>query len=167
MKNSQKSIRPWVLLLLLHVVLLLLLVPSCHAQQQSFTIGGYLPDYRSYINVNATAPHLTDLILFSIQPHARGMIGGCCLDASHYQLGRDAKAAAAEAAQAHHHGTSNTNTNTNTNFRLWVTIGGGGRSDSFKIIAADPKKRDRLIQSMVRLWYVTTFSSHRRRLGQS
>jgi hypothetical protein len=132
MMRSQRS-RPWILLL----VLLLHFVTSCHAQ---FTIGGYLPDYRSYINVNATAPHLTDLILFSIQPHYRGMVGGCCLDTSHYQLGRDAKAA---------HGGGN---DTNTNFRLWVTIGGGGRSDSFKTIAADPEKRNRLIQSMVRLW---------------
>ena len=72
------------------LVVLLLVFLALHAggQGQEFVVGGYLPDYRAYINVNATAPFLTDLILFSIQPSG----DGCCLDENHYRLAREAQA---------------------------------------------------------------------------
>jgi hypothetical protein len=101
-------------------------------QGQQGVVAGYLPDYRSYINVNATAPHLTDLILFSIQPNSRGMIGGCCLDSQHYELGRQARSLS-------------------PSLKLWVTIGGGGRSEAIPSIVQDPQKRSLLIQGMLRL----------------
>ena len=130
--------KSWLILLIL-TLQLFSFSSVTNAQQQRRTqlaIGGYLPDYRSYINVNATAAHLTDLILFSIQPHSRGMVGGCCLDASHYQLGRQAKSSVQN----------------NHILRLWVTVGGGGRSATFIGIAADPDKRKRLIQGLIQLW---------------
>jgi hypothetical protein len=120
-------------------LLLALLVSSVHRgtlaqeeEKQQGIVAGYLPDYRSYIDVNATAPHLTDLILFSIQPHSRGMIGGCCLESKHYELGRQAKALL-------------------PSLKIWVTIGGGGRSEAIPVIVQDPDKRSRLIKGMVRL----------------
>lgn len=111
---------------------------GCHGQQkeESFALGGYLPDYRvGNFDANASAPFLTDLMLFSIQPHSRGMVGGCCLDSSHFEKAREAKAL-------------------NNDMRLWVTVGGGGRSDAFPEIAANEIKTKRLVDSMIRLWYV-------------
>lgn len=68
------------------VVLLLLGLQA--GQGREFVVGGYLPDYRAYINVNATAPFLTDLILFSVKPSG----DGCCLGENHYRLAREAQA---------------------------------------------------------------------------
>jgi hypothetical protein len=95
-------------------------------------IAAYLPDYRAAYNVNASAPHLTDLILFSIQPHSRGMIGGCCLQPKHFQLGRNVR-------------------EHNSELRVWVTIGGAGRADAIPAITADAIKRKRLIDAILRL----------------
>jgi hypothetical protein len=122
-------------------MLLLLLVcffsvPPC-AEAQSTVVAGYLPDHRFGINVNATASHLTDLILFSVEPHSRGMVGGCCLDNEHYEAARQAKAYAAENGK---------------HLNLWVTLGGLGRHSAFLGIADDSVKRKRLIQGMIRLW---------------
>jgi hypothetical protein len=122
-------------------MLLLLLVcffsaPPC-AEAQSTVVAGYLPDYRFAINVNETASHLTDLILFSVQPHSRGMVGGCCLDNEKYEVARQAKAYRAE---------------NGNDLNLWVTVGGAGRTDAFSGIAEDSAKRKRLIQGMIRLW---------------
>lgn len=108
---------------------------SSNCMAQELGVGAYLPDYRAAYNVNASAPHLTDLILFSIQPHSRGMIGGCCLQPHHYQLGRDGR-------------------QHNSNLRVWVTIGGAGRSDALASILADATKSKRLIDGSIRLWYV-------------
>jgi hypothetical protein len=102
---------------------------------QPLVVAGYLPDYRSTsTNINASAPYLTDLLLFSIQPHSRGMIGGCCLNPSHYEIARQAK--------KYH----------NPKMKLWVTVGGMGRNDSFRAVAADPKRRTKFIQALIRLW---------------
>ena len=106
-------------------------------------IGAYLPDYRisnNNYNINASVPHLTDLILFSIQPNSKGMIISdgsssccCCLQKEHYQIGIRAR---------EYH---------NPNLKLWVTIGGAGRSDEFSSIVANPKSRKRLVGNMVKL----------------
>lgn len=59
----------------------------------NMVVSAYLPDYRvAGVNLNASAPFLTDLVLFSIQPHARGFVSGCCLDESHYAKAREARA---------------------------------------------------------------------------
>jgi GH18 family chitinase len=101
--------------------------------ENTFRIAAYLPDYRFYINVNATAPFLTDLILFSIEPS----LNGCCLSQEKYQIARHAQ----DYKQEHQ----------NKRLRLWVTVGGGGRSDGFAGIAFDETKRDRFINEMVTL----------------
>lgn len=84
-----------------------------------FVVAGYLPDYRFYINVNATARFLTDLILFSVDPRPSqaNVLDGCCLAAHHYETARQARAF----KQATANGT----------LTLWLTVGGGGRSEFF------------------------------------
>jgi hypothetical protein len=101
-------------------------------QQNHGIVAGYLPDYRSYINLNATASHLTDLILFSLQPHPRGTVDGCCLNSDHYAMGRQAKSLS-------------------PSLNLWVTIGGAGRSDAIPTIVQAPIKRNQLIEGVLRL----------------
>ena len=92
------------MIVLMQVWVLMFLTAVSRAQE--LAVSGYLPEYRSYIDVNATAPYLTDLVLFSLKPHSRGMIGGCCLDPSHYEKARQAKEY------------------TGGKLRLWVSIGG-------------------------------------------
>jgi GH18 family chitinase len=82
-----------------------------------FSIGGYLPDYRFYINVNDTATKISDLILFSLQPSKNGVDLPCCLDRHHFDIARQAVA---------HKRKMNEGA-----LRLWITVGGGGRSTEF------------------------------------
>ena len=89
-----------------------------------FSIGGYLPDYRFYIDANATAAKLSDLILFSLQPNKNGVDFPCCFDNHHYEIAR--KAATYKQEQ------------NGRNLRLWITIGGGGRSGEF-LLATESK----------------------------
>lgn len=107
-----------------------------NAQANSFSIGAYLPDYRFYINVNATMPFLTDLVLFSLQPTTT--LDGCCLNNDHYRIARQAQSYKRE------HGYGE--------LRLWVAVGGGGRSDGFATIASDLEKRTQLIDQLISLW---------------
>ena len=115
---------------------------SCivHLKQTSAkgVVAAYFPEYRAYINVNNTAPYLTDLLLFSLVPNSRGMLGGCCLEDYHFKQAREARAFK--------------QSQTGQKLKLWVTLGGAGRADSFKSVAADPKRRTRLIDALKRLW---------------
>lgn len=82
------------------------------ASSSSIIIGGYLPDYRDYVDVNSTAVYLTDMMLFSLTPSTilqeysdppkigedetrdgdrRGGGGGCCLSSRHYDTMRRAR----------------------------------------------------------------------------
>ena len=102
-----------------------------------FIVAGYLPEYRSYINVNNTAILLTDLILFSLEPNTLGAFGGCCLDDSHYKIAREAR--------AHKKHFSN------VPLRLWISVGGAGRSAAFNHIASDARTRSNFIKNLIDL----------------
>jgi hypothetical protein len=112
----------------------------------NFTLAAYLPDYRivSYVeqqllhNFTVSPPLLTDLILFSLQPHSKGFLGGCCLQPDHFKL-----------AQRYREQLYTTN---EKRLRLWVTVGGSGRSYAFSQIFGDEKLRKRLVQSAINLW---------------
>ena len=111
--------------------------------KDSFVIGGYLPDYRTYINTNATATHLTDLMLFSLTPesvmkqHTRG---GCCLSSDHYDKVRQARSFKNELQQS-------------KQIRLLLTVGGGGRSDGFgEIVTGSSETQHQFIKKLVQLW---------------
>lgn len=70
-----------------------LLGRSVVSAEDNFVVAGYLPDYRFYINLNATAPHMTDLILFSLEPSTSlSLKRSCCLGSDHYQKAREAQA---------------------------------------------------------------------------
>ena len=119
-----------------------------------FEIAGYLPEYRFYINVNNTAPYLTDLIAFSVMPSVDGDNNGasgnnyftakssCCLEPHHYQQIRDARIFKGE------------NDPGSSNLRLWVTLGGAGRCDTFKAIIGSPgsSKQRQLVSNLIDVW---------------
>lgn len=48
------------------IILLQFFVACSYATTEEFIVAGYLPDYRSYINMNVTSLHLTDVMLFSL-----------------------------------------------------------------------------------------------------
>lgn len=126
------------------IILLLSWIGSSNCNDD-FIIAGYLPGYRSYINVNNTARLLTDLILFSIEPNNLGELeGGCCLEESHYQLARDARA---HKKEHYYYYVSNNK----EQLKLWISIGGAGRSDAFRHIAANKSKRATFIQNLISL----------------
>jgi hypothetical protein len=60
--------------------------------EETFAIAAYFPDYRQDFNVNITAPLLTDLILFSLEPKADASLDGCCLKPEDYETARQARA---------------------------------------------------------------------------
>lgn len=122
----------------------------------TFAIAGYLPDYRSYVDVNATALHLTDLMLFSLTPQAvlrysspssssaaaatATGVGGCCLSQVHYDLIRRARAHKEEQLPG-------------SNVRLLLTVGGGGRSDGFGgVVSGDDGIRSQFVKNLVQIW---------------
>ena len=119
---------------------------------KNFAVAGYLPDYRvtSYMDEqlskdenhllgdrnNSPPKSMTDLILFSLQPHKKGFFG-CCLQDIHYDLVR-------KFVDVGRHDAVN----------IWVTVGGGGRTEAFPEICHSETLRKRLIQSILNLRYV-------------
>ena len=105
------------------------------AAEEELLIAGYLPDYRNYINLNAAANHLSDVILFSIQPEPDGSVRGpnvCCLGDDHYTKARVAQ-------------------KVNDNLRVFASIGGAGRSQHLASIASDPQRREVLLANLIQL----------------
>lgn len=125
------------------LLLALHLLPQTFGAQENdeqFLISAYVPDYRiAAVNLNASAPYLTDLILFSIQPHSRGFISGCCLEDSHYEKSRQAKEYKKQIKPG------------SIPLRLWVSVGGGGRSEALPVIAGDEKRRGRMLENLIKL----------------
>ena len=124
----------------------------------NFAIAGYLPDYRiNYFmdkqlgtnrkkdkvtgddNKSPSSSSMTDLILFSLQPHSKGFFG-CCLQDDHYDLVEKFVA-----------NSNNNYTSSSSIRRVWVTVGGGGRSGAFPEICAKKELRNRLIRSILNL----------------
>ena len=106
-------------------------------------VAGYLPDYRAYINVNNTATLLTDLILFSIDPTVSKNdvvnlgVDQCCLDQSHYRLAREARK-----HRDHFQATP---------LKLWVSIGGAGRSSGYTSIVGTKSSQLSFIRNAIEL----------------
>ena len=115
-----------------------------------FVIAGYLPEYRAYIDIDAAAIHLTDLMLFSLTPesimkYSSQSGGGCCLSSEHYDKIREAKS-----YKRNHHQRKN---EARTDMRLFVTIGGGGRSDGFgHVVAGDSQVQLQFMEGIIQLW---------------
>jgi GH18 family chitinase len=121
---------------------------SSSNSDNQFVIAGYLPDYRlpvltemlevmnktesSQSTTIADLLPLTDLFLFSLQPHSRGFLGGCCLNDEHYSLARELRGY-------------------KSMLNVWVTLGGAGRTDAFIEICSDEKRTTRLIEAVIKL----------------
>jgi len=118
------------------------------AASSSFVIAGYLPDYRSYIDVNATAMHLTDLMLFSLTPESiilrtssSSPGEGCCLSSDHYDQIRKARAYKRERRRR-----------SSERIRLLITVGGAGRSDGFRdVVTGKPQIQRQFLKNLVQL----------------
>lgn len=133
--------------------------------------AGYLPDYRaSSINLNEAVMHLTDLILFSIQPTFSGSIqkSTCCLDESIYARARaarqykldkeeeaywerESRRAAEMEASGGVDDSCYSDEMTQNPLRIMVSVGGAGRSDAFSFIVKSKKKRKKLISQLKNL----------------
>ena len=134
-----------VFILVWHVVVVTAINDN-EEENYSFAIAAYLPDYRlHHININNTAPFLTDLILFSLEPHPElddinKMMSSCCLGEGHFAKARQATVAKKEQEQE-----STTSSGTSP-LKLWMTIGGGGgRSEFFH------KANAKLVEAIRRL----------------
>lgn len=133
-------------------------VTANNSEDIDFAIAGYLPDYRirSYIYpqvsdekiTSTTKPPLTDLMIFSLQPHPRGFFS-CCLEEDHYELVEKFVNSFAPSPFP-----------SSPSMRIWVTLGGGGRTSAFPEICADSKLRQRLIGSVINLRYVKNSNIH-------
>ena len=145
-------------------LLLLLIVTAARTRaldkdDAPFIVGGYLPDYRSYINVNSTAIYLTDIMLFSLTPEPilqydaaiksggdtpsdDNTSGGCCLSSHHYEQIRKAKSYKRE-QQLHQRDNVN-------DLRLLLTVGGGGRSNGFADFVVN--RQHEFVNGLVQLW---------------
>ena len=137
------------------------------AAKNNFIIGGYLPEYRSYINLNATSIHLTDLILFSLTPESilqyssstTSSTLSCCLSSEHYNLMRKAKTYKKEQQQSYQQTNINSQTNNDNRnqltpeLRLLITVGGGGRSQGFvDVIAGNSQIKKQFLKGLRQLW---------------
>jgi chitinase len=115
---------------------------SSSTSSSSFVTAGYLPDYRFYISqLNQTALHLTDLILFSIdmQPSLgkEGMLRACCLSDTHFTKAQQAVAYRNEQRQQQLEAAGAAPVPVPANeqpLRLWVSIGGAGRSNGYQAL---------------------------------
>ena len=108
--------------------------------RDDFIISGVLPD-NAVVDLNATAPYLTDVVLFSMSPEAimEDKRDGCCMPHEHFDKVRKARAYKQKKQK--------------TKLRLWLTVGGNGRSDGFKeIIKGDVDKKAEFIDKLVKLW---------------
>ena len=111
------------------------------ALANDFLVTGYLPDYRGHIDLVAAEEHLTDVMLFSIQPGPDGQVSGsdvCCLGDERFENARVARGMAAV-------------TGRQQKLRIFASIGGAGRSQHFASIASDPERRKTLMANLIRL----------------
>ena len=103
------------------------------ADATDFALAGYLPDYRlrSYMDqqlntkkttTTKTKASMTDLILFSLQPHPRGFFD-CCLQDDHYELVQ--KFVNSTTGINSQHLFSSSSSSSSSPIRVWV-VGYGG-----------------------------------------
>lgn len=96
----------------------------------AFHVVGYLPDYRTLSIDDSLGLYVTDLIYFSIEPKPSGELDSERLKPEALTRLREIK---------RRHGA-----------RLFVAVGGSGRSKGFGPMATDKKARDRLVRALTR-----------------
>ena len=104
------------------------------AADERFAVAGYAPDYRlNSLDVQALAPNLTTIILFSIEPEhdGKGTLDTNRISAMHLMRAARAKRA-------------------NPHLKAVVAVGGAGRSDGFAGACASSKSRQRFAMGLAK-----------------
>jgi hypothetical protein len=122
----------------MRLLAVLLVICSCTvtASGSNFVVAGYLPEYRLGSvddwkpgeRLDRVAERLTDLILFSVQPTAKGGLDKGAIPADHL---------AAAVAAKRRHGT-----------RVLVSVGGAGRSGSFPQVTSTKSSRAKFLAEL-------------------
>lgn len=100
-------------------------------EEREFIISGYWPEFRTWYDINATAVHMTDLMLHSVNPTADGGISDCCIEEKNYVMAQQARSYKKEM--------------TGKDLRIWIAVGGWGRSKQFDSIVYDGAAKKRLL----------------------
>ena len=103
-------------------------LPRSGSAVRALNVAGVLPAWRFPQYTPARTEGLTDLIVFSVQPTAKGEVDLIDLSSSALDGIRRAK--------------------TSQKFRLWLTVGGWGRSSGFAATAANPDFRRNFISEL-------------------
>ena len=98
-------------------------------QQEKLLVVGYLPDYRVKVVPDDVGKHLTDLVLFSLEPKPSGDLDTSRLTAD--------KVARAVALKKRH------------KLSLHVSVGGWGRSKGFAAMTQDARRRSRFVERLL------------------
>lgn len=105
--------------------------PASVAESSQFAVVGYLPHYRGDVFRREQAKHLTDLILFSVEPKPDGTLDESRLPAK-FVASVQRKTA-------------------ETDVRKLVTVGGWGKSTAFATVTAQSELRERLVRNLSKL----------------
>lgn len=103
-------------------------LPRPGSAVRSLNVGGYLPAWRFPQLTSSRLEGVTDVIVFSVQPTAKGEVDIVDLSTSSLASLRRIKGA--------------------SGFRTWLTVGGWSRSEGFAPTAASPQYRKRLIEEV-------------------
>ena len=147
----------FLLILLFQISLFVVFIDA----EETFAIAAYFPDYRLDFNVNVTATLLTDLILFSQEPNADASLDGCCLKPKDYETARQAKAYKKETtgkddSKCFYYSLRRFALTilgcSGKSMRIWLSIGGWGRSKEFEEIVNDSERRKQLVKNLRQVW---------------
>ncbi|EEC49496.1 chitinase glycoside hydrolase family 1 [Phaeodactylum tricornutum CCAP 1055/1] len=124
-------------LIIFTFVAFLLLLSFVQSNNTDFVVAGYLPDYRFYIDLNQTVLDLTDLLLFSVDAKPSLLSDNCCLHADHFKIVQQARAFKQKEQSR--------------DLRVWLTIGGAGRSSGFPALFGDTERQKTFLQKLIDL----------------
>ncbi|GMI60258.1 hypothetical protein ScalyP_jg2520 [Parmales sp. scaly parma] len=108
------------------LIIFLLFTTLIPTNSNKFIIGGYLPEYRFYIDLPSTVAKLNTITLFSLAPNSDGSIKSFI---SEMDLKRFDQ-------------------NDQTDAKIAIAVGGGGRSAAFPAISNDGALRRRFVASL-------------------
>ena len=133
-------------LLLPLLVLVAVTFPAARAVQthKHTVVAAYVPEYRTGIDWNFYAQHVTDLILFSVEPLENGTIK------SYFPIdddGSDSALTKAHAAQQQSIGSPHLLPNSK-GLNLLLCVGGAGRSKYFSTVTSTKKKRTEFLTNL-------------------
>ncbi len=122
---------------------------SLAEKRRALAVVAYVPEYRTGIDWDFVAERATDLVLFSVEPLPDG-------DVKPYfpidDEGADSALIQAHRARNASRGMAHLPpAATDGGVRLLLCVGGGGRSESFAAVAANPKTRAALVANLLHI----------------